>query len=475
LLDWLCGSLGLPLLEERQEGGVNLNVAARDVLGRGDFPNIVTALGPLVGERVDTASIERQLSQARMGVSSQLELVDGLLALVTPGQEGRACVVLAPGRALDAVSLQRRALASERSARVSHELANALGAIAGWARLAKEGARVDEALDLIERSAENAWTAARTVLGEMSGHSEAAARANVIDLSAFIEEAGRLLMPKALKKNILIHSAIAPGLHVAGDRSSAWALVWNLATNAIEALPPGGTLNLTLSATGDRVRFKVSDNGPGMSTEVRARVFDPYFTTKPSGTGLGLSLVKQAVLALGGQIALASEPGEGTCFEIDLPRHNLADDGVEEAAKRRPTISMRSSGVFMAEALEGRFLILDDDASLREMIATALEMRGAQVYPAANLNEALQMQGPFRLAVVDFLLGEQRGDMAIARLRAAGIADQALLVTGTDVPRKLLIGGEPDAVLRKPFELDELFERVAEVLQRDDGRKSATG
>jgi signal transduction histidine kinase len=473
LLDWLCGNLGLPMIEERPEGGVNLNPAARDVLGRGDFPSILTALGPLVGERVDTAAIESRISQARAGVSSQLELVDGLKALVTPASDGRACVVLAPGRALDSVALQRRALASERSARVSHELANALGAIAGWARLAKEGARVDEALDLIERSAENAWTAARTVLGEMSGQGDGSAR--TIDLSAFIEEAGRLLMPKALKKSITIHSAITPGLHVAGDRSSAWALVWNLATNAIEALPPGGHLNLVLSATGDRVRFNVSDNGPGMTAEVRARVFEPYFTTKPSGTGLGLALVKQAVLALGGHISLDSLPGEGASFLVDLPRHNLADEPVEAPAKRQPSMSMRSSGVFMADALEGRFLIIDDDASLREMIATALEMRGAEVYPAANLAEALLLEGPFRLAVVDFLLGDQRGDLAIARLRAAGIVDQALLVTGTDVPRKLMTGGEPDAVLRKPFELDELFERVGELLQRSRDRRSATG
>ena len=128
-------------------------------------------------------------------------------------------------------------------------------------------------------------------------------------------------------------------------------------------------------------------------------------------------------------------------------------------------MSLRTTGVFPPESLEGRFLIIDDDASLREMIATALEMRGADVCPAASLAEALKLQGPFRLAVVDFLLGDQRGDVALARLRAEGVVDRALLVTGTDVPRKLVAGGEPNAVLRKPFELDELFERVAELLE----------
>ncbi|HKU42638.1 MAG TPA: ATP-binding protein, partial [Polyangiales bacterium] len=439
--------------------------------GTGDFPNIHAAIGPLVGEHVEAAALETALVKARAGEMSELALVDGLRALVAPSARtaGRACVLLVPQRALDSVALQRRALATDRAARVSHELANALGAIAGWARLAREGARVDEALDLIERSAENAWSAARGVLGEVSGQHSSDSRPQPIDLSEFIEEAARLIIPKALKKSITVNTHITPQLFVAGDRSSAWALVWNLATNAIEALPPGGELTLELSAEGDRVRFSVDDNGPGMTTEVRARVFEPYFTTKDSGTGLGLALVKQAVLALGGHIELESQLGEGTRFLVDLPRCAAGDELI-----KKPAV-LRASGVFMHEQLEGKFLIVDDDASLREMIATALEMRGAEVYPAASLNDALQLQGPFRLAVVDFLLGDQRGDIALARLRAAGLVDRALLVTGTDVPRKLIVGGEPDAVLRKPFELDELFERVRELLERDLGRRTAAG
>lgn len=472
MLEWLCGSLGLPLIEEQPDGGVGLNGAAREMLGTGDFPNILAALGPLVGEKVDVSAVEACLALARKGEASELALVDGLRALVSPAPHspGRACVAFAPQRALDAVALQRRALASDRAARVSHELANALGAIAGWARLAREGVRVEEALELIERSADNAWSAARTVLGEVSGQTTTTARPEVMNLSVFIDETARLIIPKALKKNITVHTHITPNIFVAGDRSSAWALVWNLTTNAIEALPTGGELRLELAAVGDRVRFSVNDNGPGMTTAVRARVFEPYFTTKASGTGLGLALVKQAVLALGGRIELESHVGEGTSFLVDLPRSGAGP----ELAKRAP-VSLRTTGVFMSEALEGRFLIIDDDASLREMIATALEMRGAEVCPAASLSEALKLEGPFRLAVVDFLLGDQRGDVALARLRAEGVIDRALLVTGTDVPRKLVPGGEPDAVLRKPFELDELFERVSELLAPDAARRSASG
>jgi signal transduction histidine kinase/CheY-like chemotaxis protein len=468
LIEWLCSSLGLPLIEERYEGGLRLNGAARDVLGAGAHANMLNALGPMLGDQLDPDSLEESLHKARQGESVELTLADGLRALASQAGPGLAYVVLAPAGALDAVALQRRALATDRSARVSHELANALGAIAGWARLAKEGVRVDEALDLIEKSADDAWSAARTVLGEVSGQQANPADDAVIDLSEFTEEAARLLIPKAIKKSVEIATDITPSLHIAGDRSTAWAIVWNLATNAVEALPAGGKVSLQLTEAGERVRLSVSDNGPGMSSEVRARVFEPYFTTKRSGSGLGLPMVKQAVAALGGKIELDSQPGSGTRFTIDLPRSHNPPRQLRSAA-RRP------SGVFVSEHLEGRFLIIDDDASLREMIGTALRMRGAQVELAANLSEALALQGPFKLAIVDYLLGDQRGDVALARLRAAGLVESGLLVTGTEVPRKLVAGGEPDGILRKPFELNELFERVVELTKPGRVRQSAVG
>jgi signal transduction histidine kinase len=468
LVDWLCGNLGLPLIEEKAGEALEINGAARDIVGAGTFTSISAALGPLLGSHIDSAELQAALQAARHGQPSELLLTEGLRALVGPAEAGRACVVLAPQGELDGLALQRRALATDRSARVSHELANALGAIAGWARLAREGARVDEALELIEKSAEDAWTAARVVLGEVSGGTEQRpGQVQVIDLSGFTAEAARLLWPKALAKQVSIRTAIQPGLHVAGDRSSAWAIVWNLAGNAIEALPVGGTVSLQLTDAGDRVRLCIEDDGPGMSSEVRSRIFEPYFTTKNSGTGLGLSLVKQAVSALGGQLELESEPEQGTRFLIQLPRVRTPS-----AHPRRPI--KRDSGVYIADALEGRMLVVDDDPSLREMIGTALQMRGAEVELAANLHEALQLRGPFQVVVVDYLLGDQRGDAALAGLRQAGLVQAGLLVTGTDVPRKLVSGGEPDAILRKPFELDELFERVAHLLAKVSPRRTRT-
>jgi signal transduction histidine kinase/CheY-like chemotaxis protein len=466
LIDWFCSNLGLPFIAEDAGGGLELNAAAHDVLGTGAFASIGAALRPLLGEALDPAQLEAAVSAARQGTPTQLTLAQGLRALVAPAATGRACAVLAPQVALEGLALQRRALATDRSARISHELANALGAIAGWAAIAKEGQRVGEALDLIERSASDAWSAARKVLGEVSGQRAQPETEQIIDFSHFTEQATRLLVPTALKKQVTICSEITPGLLIKGERSSAWAIVWNLTSNAIDALQPAGTVTVQLTGTDDTLRLRVEDDGPGMSAEVRARVFEPYFSTKESGAGLGLALVRQAVQTLGGTIVLESEPSRGTSFCVELPRARA-----NSVVPKRPK-STRESGVFGAEQIEGRILVLDDDSSLREMIATALQMRGAHVRSASTVDDALKLSGPFDVAVIDYILGEQRGDAAIAALRRAGAVKRALLVSGTELPRQLEEAGKPDGVLRKPFELNDLFERVSGLLAEEAGRRS---
>jgi signal transduction histidine kinase/CheY-like chemotaxis protein len=466
LIDWFCSSLGLPFIAEEAGGGLGLNAAAHDVLGAGAFASIGAALRPLLGDALDPSTLDAALSAAREGTPTQLTLAHGLQVMVAPAAPGRACAALAPQVALEGLALQRRALATDRSARISHELANALGAIAGWAAIAKEGQRVEEALDLIERSASDAWSTARTMLGEVSGQRPQSEADQIIDLSHFTEQAARLLVPSSLKKQVSIHTEVTPGLLIKGERSSAWAIVWNLASNAVEALPACGSVTLRLTDQNDTLRLCVEDNGPGMSPELRARVFEPYFTTKDSGAGLGLALVHQAVQTLGGSIALESEPGRGTCFCVELPRAKS-----NSVAPKRPK-GTRDSGVFGAEAIEGRILVLDDDTSLREMIATALQMRGADVRSAATIDEALEHQGPFDVAVIDYILGEQRGDAAIAALRRSGAVKRALLVSGTELPSQLEEGGEPDGVLRKPFELTDLFDRVSGLLAEEAARRS---
>jgi len=466
-LDWLCDRIGLAVLVE-DEAGVVANGRARELLGSSHYPNLGTALRGLIDDTVDPAAVERAIAFARTGTPNELIAPSGERVLLTRATEGRAraVIVSADGPARASADPLKPATA-DMAAGVSHELANALGAIAGWARLAKQGRRVHEALDLIEMSAESAWSAARRMLGTTAERKDAEPQS--VDLSAFVDEAARLLAPKSMAKDVRVRTAIEPGLRVRGDRGSAWSIVWNLAANAVEALSAGGTVELRLSSQHDAALLVVEDDGPGMSQEQQQRAFEPYFTTKPTGTGLGLALVKQAVNDVGGSVELKSELGVGTRFTVALP---LA----ASAGQRQPS-AKRSSGVFYAEPLHQRVLVVDDDLGLREMISTALGMRGADVVAVGNAEAALAQQGPFAVVIVDLLLPDMRGDALLARLRQAGIVQTGILVTGTELPAHPATDGAPDVLLRKPFELEELFEGLAFALssERPASPRSAAG
>jgi CheY-like chemotaxis protein len=156
-------------------------------------------------------------------------------------------------------------------------------------------------------------------------------------------------------------------------------------------------------------------------------------------------MVKHTVDQLGGQLQLDSQPGRGTRFTVLLPRVRT-----DAARRRRVSSGRRSSGVFLSEQLEGRVLVVDDDLPLREMVATAVGMRGATVISAASGTEALEQEGPFELAIIDFLLPDMSGDELLARLRKRGIVKAAIIASGMEPPERFALGGEPDAALRKP-------------------------
>jgi CheY-like chemotaxis protein/two-component sensor histidine kinase len=391
-------------------------------------------------------NLEAELTRARAGFAVEVEGRGRRRVLITRRSPGRALAVIAPPK-----SSPNQLEGSDLAAGVSHELANALAAIAGWARLAKQGRRVQEALGLIQMSAESAWSAAQRLLRDHRGPAEP----ETVDLSAFVDEAARLPAPKAMAKNVQVRTVIEPELHVSGSRGSAWSIVWNLALNAVEALPPGGSVELRLTGSGDAAILVVEDDGPGMDPEQRERAFEPYFTTKESGTGLGLPMVRRAVDDVGGSIELHSALGSGTRFTLALPR---------AASSARAAADKHKSGVFYTEPIDQRILVVEDDLGLREMIATALGMRGAEVVAVESPEAALAQRAPFAIAIIDLLLPGMRGDMVLARLREAGLVQRGMLMTGTELPTGLASAGQPEVLLRKPFELEELFEGVATAL-----------
>jgi two-component system cell cycle sensor histidine kinase/response regulator CckA len=194
-------------------------------------------------------------------------------------------------------------------------------------------------------------------------------------------------------------------------------------------------------------------------------MFTPYYTTKAAGTGLGLALVKQTIESVEGHIQVDSALGRGTTFRIELPRlMRPSETRVPSQSERVRTVT--DAPAEGAQALDASILVVDDDHALREMVATALSLKGARVTTAASSSEARALQGSFDIALIDMMLDDCRGDELLAILRREGTVNAAMLVTGTVQKPKLVPGGEPDDWVRKPFELSHLVDRLKRTLER---------
>jgi signal transduction histidine kinase/CheY-like chemotaxis protein len=466
---WLVGALGLPFVEELESGSIRVNSVASAKLGGRIPEGLVGAITKLAEGSECEATLGPAIARARAGDPAECSADCRSRVLVVPVGDGRAAAVIVPEQSALAAGPEpgRRA---ELTAAMSHELANALAAISGWVGVARSGRRVDEALELIEQASGTAYGIAKKLLRRPEAASEA--KTPVTDISGFVEEATRLLEPKALQSRVEIKADIASGLEVRGTRDNVWSAVWNPMLNAVEAMPRGGKLLVELTGGSETVTFSVTDNGPGIDEKNLARIFQPYFTTKARGTGIGLATVKRAVDDMGGTIQLNSSRGRGTRFRIDLPR---AGGVVKDKSRKRGGADDRTSGVYYSEPIEARILLVDDDPALREMMLTALAMRGADVVAASTAEEALAAEGVFELALVDMRLGDQAGDVLLAELRSAGKVQKGLIVTGSDTLPDLAEGGRPDGVLRKPFQLEDLYERVFGLLGTKEKRERAAG
>ncbi|MFN8613608.1 MAG: ATP-binding protein, partial [Vulcanimicrobiota bacterium] len=242
----------------------------------------------------------------------------------------------------------------------------------------------------------------------------------------------------------------------------------NLAVNASDAMPQGGTLTIEVSddvpppstlAAGSYVCIEVRDTGSGMSPEVLARAFDPFYTTKSTkGHGLGLAVSESIVRRAGGLMTAQSKVGEGTTFRIWLP---LDPEAVA------PTLE--SSGSIKLPIRGARILLVEDQDSLRSLLERQLTLQGYQVTAARSCEEALTLSCPggFDLLLSDIVLPGMNGVDLARRLSTSvphillmsGFADQAPVLDGKPLP-----------LLSKPFTTRQLSKRLIQVL--GSGRKS---
>jgi two-component system, cell cycle sensor histidine kinase and response regulator CckA len=292
-----------------------------------------------------------------------------------------------------------------------------------------------------------------------------------LDLNALLGGSDKLLR-RVIREDIHLETGLQPGIWpVRCDPAQLEQVILNLAVNARDAMSSGGRLRLATAnvriepehpdlPAGDWVRLRIQDDGAGMSREVKEHLFEPFFTTKPAGqgTGLGLSTVYGIVRQAGGHVRVESEPGEGSIFDVYLPR-----DGDTAAARPETAQPRAASGTETV-------LLVEDDPGVREATQRALRAAGYRVLAAPGAEGALEVLKtggtPPALLVTDVIMPAMSGPDLAARVRARFPAMRVLYLSGyahgVIGPHGVLDPGV--AFLPKPFTPRSLLARVREVL-----------
>jgi two-component system, cell cycle sensor histidine kinase and response regulator CckA len=368
---------------------------------------------------------------------------------------------------------------------VAHDFNNLLGVIVGYADLARRQlgvahpvrGRIDEILKASER-------AAGLTRQLLAFSRRQVLQPKLLDLNEVIAYAEKML-GRLISEDIDIVVRPGPDIGtVRADRGQVEQIVLNLAVNARDAMPAGGSLTLETanvdqayatahppSAPGHYVMLAVSDTGVGMDASTQAHIFEPFFTTKPEGegTGLGLATVYGIVNQSGGHISVYSEPGRGTTFKVYLPR---IDEPVE-----------RSGPVAPAEVPRGHetILVVEDIESLREVIRETLEESGYTVLLASNGEDALMLcrerAGQIDLLLTDVVMPKLGGGALARLLLALRPALRVLYMSGYSEGAISQHGilGEGVTLLEKPFSVDKLLRVVREALDRPPGETMSAG
>jgi two-component system, cell cycle sensor histidine kinase and response regulator CckA len=363
---------------------------------------------------------------------------------------------------------------------VAHDFDNALAAIIITAELAQRKPAVgdiDTHLDSILRVARSATGLTQQLL--LFSRQEPV-RSEVVDVPSRIEEILSFL-DAALGERIGLELDLQPVSSVRMDPSQLDQVLVNLAINARDAMPNGGTLFVTTKdvtitepapglSAGRYVELRVSDTGQGMSPEVLERAFEPFFTTKAAagGTGLGLATVYGMVQSALGQVTIESAPGEGTSVRVLLPE----------------TLDAPAEPVALQELPRGRgqrVLVVEDQVDLRESVQQVLSEAG-YVVTSGTPEDVLDADGEDNPLSPDLLLtdvvmpgvsGPELADLMTERwpdvrvLYMSGYTDGMLADHGVDLNKITL--------LRKPFATDELLRAVADTLHRTDHRRPPPG
>jgi signal transduction histidine kinase/CheY-like chemotaxis protein len=304
------------------------------------------------------------------------------------------------------------------------------------------------------------------------------------EINQLIREINSLVTAAISKKTVLEFKLEEKSIFVNGDENQLLQVVMNLVTNAAQALKHKEGRIMVSSETkqmscdilkklspedelpaGSYVCISVSDNGTGMTDEVKDRIFDPFYTTKSKGRGLGLSAVKGIIKMHGGHISFESERNRGTTFSVLLPILKVESDS--------PTTNVIEIENYKnKDVRKQRILMADDEANLLSIISESLEYQGFEVATAVDGQEAVDLfsEAPdsFDCVLLDLSMPKLSGKEAAVKINNIN----------SDVPIVLMSGYNVNEVtdnfyesiltrtLRKPVSIKELREVLNETITK---------
>jgi PAS domain S-box-containing protein len=369
---------------------------------------------------------------------------------------------------------QRMESIGSLAAGIAHDLNNALAPILMAGSLLRSRCAdqsMSRMLTLIQESAEHAGNLVKQVLTFARGTQD---ERSVTNMGPLIAELGGIAL-HTFSHSIEIRTEVAPDLwQIMANPTQLHQVLLNLCINARDAMDQGGTLtlsainieldtaNLTMApqaATGRYVRLSVADTGSGMAPEVRARIFEPFYTTKDlgKGTGLGLSTARAIVEAHGGFFQVQSTPGLGTEFQMYLPAQIESSAAASDVERIPPPIG------------HGELVLLvDDETAIRSILAETLETCGYRVVVATSGPQAValcaQDPGKFRLLITDMDMPIMDGAATIMAIRTIDPQIKVIATSGTrPLPPGTAIQGA-QAFLLKPYSADEVLHMVHAVI-----------
>ncbi len=284
-----------------------------------------------------------------------------------------------------------------------------------------------------------------------------------VSLRQIVEEtlpALRASLPACVEISVSCEDALPP---VHADVAQMKQVVMGLCMNAAEAMNDGGKLSVAVLARpgAGRIALEVSDTGGGMDDRVMDRIFEPFYTTKGAGRGMGLAAIRGIVENHGGEIRVDSRRGAGTTFTVLLPESPVPRE------ERRPASAPRPGA--------GSVLLADDEPDVRTVVRAMLESLGYSVIEARDGREAVELfrerHEEIDLVLLDLVMPRLTGEAALAEMRRIAPAVRAILASGYDESGRIcdIVEGGFGGFLQKPFRRQDLGEKVSKVLGTSGG------